>query len=155
MAIIFEPEGDILNSVHQTLVCPVNTEGVMGSGLALAMANRYKGLLFNYRKACRNSTLAIGNVWTYQHNSYQQILCFPTKEDWRNPSELPWIQTGLTYVAKNWRTLGIKSIVFPMIGCGKGGLDWKDVCPLIVKSLGHLPIPVIIIGPDPTVDTAE
>jgi O-acetyl-ADP-ribose deacetylase (regulator of RNase III) len=34
---------------------------------------------------------------------------------------------------------GITSIAVPPLGCGNGGLDWRDVRPLINDALGDLP----------------
>jgi O-acetyl-ADP-ribose deacetylase (regulator of RNase III) len=39
-----------------------------------------------------------------------------------------------------------KSIALPRLATGVGGLDWKDVKPLIEKHLGHLSIPVYVYG---------
>lgn len=39
---------------------------------------------------------------------------------------------------------GVKSLALPRVATGVGGLDWKDVKPLIEKHLGHLSIPVFV-----------
>jgi O-acetyl-ADP-ribose deacetylase (regulator of RNase III) len=38
----------------------------------------------------------------------------------------------------------IKSVALPRLATGVGGLDWKDVKPLIEKHLGHLPVPIYV-----------
>ena len=38
----------------------------------------------------------------------------------------------------------ITSLALPKLATGVGGLDWKDVHPLIVQHLGDLPIPIFI-----------
>ena len=38
----------------------------------------------------------------------------------------------------------IKSVAIPRLATGVGGLDWKEVKPLIEKHLGHLSIPVYV-----------
>jgi O-acetyl-ADP-ribose deacetylase (regulator of RNase III) len=38
----------------------------------------------------------------------------------------------------------LKSVALPRLATGVGGLEWKDVKPLIEKHLGHLPIPVYV-----------
>ena len=55
--------GDLLASPAQTLVNPVNTVGVMGAGLALAIAQAYPTILRPYGDACRTGALAIGRPW--------------------------------------------------------------------------------------------
>jgi O-acetyl-ADP-ribose deacetylase (regulator of RNase III) len=37
-----------------------------------------------------------------------------------------------------------KSVALPRLATGVGGLDWKDVKPLMEKHLGHLTIPVYV-----------
>jgi O-acetyl-ADP-ribose deacetylase (regulator of RNase III) len=39
---------------------------------------------------------------------------------------------------------GVHSLALPRIATGVGGLDWKDVQPLLVQHLGSLQIPVYV-----------
>ena len=85
------------------------------------------------------------------------ILNFATKEFWRNPSKLEWIERGLynftqkdyKFKDKNYKyynmgpdtwTLRMSSIAWPKLGCSNGGLKWEDVKPLMIKYLDPLPI---------------
>ena len=43
--------------------------------------------------------------------------------------------------------MGIKSIAFPALGCGNGGLDWNDVKPLMYEYLKDLDIEIKIYSP--------
>jgi O-acetyl-ADP-ribose deacetylase (regulator of RNase III) len=42
---------------------------------------------------------------------------------------------------------GITSIAVPPLGCGNGGLDWRDVRPLIDEALGDLPGVRVLVYP--------
>jgi len=42
---------------------------------------------------------------------------------------------------------GIRSIALPALGCGQGGLDWRDVQPLIESALHEVDARVIVYGP--------
>ena len=95
MTIYDETDKNILESDCQTLVCPVNVVGVMGKGLAKAMADEYPGLLHAYRQACKRGTLRVDTLWVYKMSEEKQILCFPTKEHWRWPSKLEWVDHNL------------------------------------------------------------
>lgn len=154
MPITFIPDGNILDTSLQTVVCPVNCVGVMGKGLALSMAKHYKGLLYNYRLACTTGDIAIVNnhptLWVYKGK--QQVLCFPTKDHYQNASQLCWIANGMDVLVKDYKTLNIKSIGIPMLGCGCGGLSWTEVCQTIVPKLEKLPIEIVIFGPDACVN---
>lgn len=146
--ITHKPAGDILKSRCQTLVCPVNTVGVMGAGLALAMNKHFKGLLYRYRLACRTGALSIDNLWIYTVNTHRQILCLATKVHWRDPSQVQWIDANLKQLSEDYQELNITSIAIPMLGCGLGGLKWKtEVRPLVYKHLEHLPITIEVYGP--------
>lgn len=78
----------------------------------------------------------------------EYIINFPTKQDWRNPSQLEWIAAGLddlkTYVTMD---LPIRSLAMPALGCANGKLSFKDVLSLIQTKLGDLTIPVIVFEP--------
>ena len=71
--------------------------------------------------------------YVYKNRSGKMILNFPTKDHWRSPSRLSYISDGLDWFVNNYEQHGIKSIVFPLLGCGNGGLTWDVVGPLIYE----------------------
>jgi O-acetyl-ADP-ribose deacetylase (regulator of RNase III) len=138
-------DGDIMLSECQTLTCPVNVVGVMGAGLAKTMAREYPGLLHAYRQACRSSKLKVTSLWVYKLPDGRQILCFPTKKHWKDPSRIEWVEHNLKLLSQSWEELNITSLAIPRLGCGLGGLDWdKEVLPLVYKYLDKIPIPVYV-----------
>lgn len=72
------------------------------------------------------------------------ILLFPTKEHWRRPSKLEYIEAGLVKFVQTYAEKNITSIAFPRLGCGNGELNWEDVRPLMEKYLNPLPIDIYI-----------
>lgn len=136
-------EGDIFNSPAQVIVNTVNTVGVMGKGLALSFKNRYPDMFERYKKVCEERKLQIGNLMLFYYPDHW-LLLFPTKENWRNPSKLEYIEKGLQKFVSTYVDKKINSIAFPKLGCGNGELDWNDVKPLMEKYLKNLPIPVYI-----------
>lgn len=150
--IVYEGVGDILKTDVQTLVCPVNTVGAMGAGLALAMRKRYAGLYQHYRHLCKTKRLRIGVCAIYKvPHSNQQILLFPTKGDWRKPSQVEYIEEALEYLMEHLGTFNIQDIAFPPVGCGYGNLDFsREVLPLLHRYLHDEPdIDVSILLPPP------
>ena len=137
-------DGDIFDVRAQTIVNPVNTMGVMGKGLALEFKNKYPEMFKSYHNICANHQFAIGQLMLF-HADDRWVLLFPTKENWRNPSRLEYIEAGLQKFVETYKRKGITSIAFPKLGCGNGGLDWDDVRQLMVKYLDPLPIPVFIV----------
>lgn len=135
---------NIFESNAQVLVNTVNTVGVMGKGLAKEFKRLYPDMFNQYQKYCENKKFSIGKLQIYKTVN-KWILNFPTKENWRNPSKLDYIEEGLKKFVANYEKLSIKSISFPMLGCGNGGLDWEsEVKPLMQKYLKNLPIDIFI-----------
>lgn len=145
MTIVYDGPGDILRCSADTLVAPVNTIGVMGNGLALAFKMRYAGLFPAYVRACRDHHFDKHGVFLWEYLPNRKILCLPTKRHFSKPSQLDWIELALQSLAQDWATLGIHSLALPMIGCGKGELEWDAVRPLIYRHLDQLPLEVSIL----------
>ena len=136
--ILREEVCDIFQAGSQVLVCPVNCVGVMGAGLAKSMSKRVPGLEGAYRRALQAGSLGLGKPWMYSDHGWN-ILCFATKDHWRNESDIDWIRSGLAYIKQHYVDLGIRSMAISPIGCGLGGLDWnKEVRPLVYEYLNPL-----------------
>jgi O-acetyl-ADP-ribose deacetylase (regulator of RNase III) len=133
----------LLESTAQTLVNTVNCVGVMGKGIAKDFKQREPDMFAAYKRICDKKLLEPGKLWLWRESS-QWVLNFPTKQHWRNPSKLEWIEAGLKKFVQNYQKLGITEISFPRLGCGNGGLDWNAVRPLMEKHLRALPIQVYI-----------
>ena len=116
----------IFESPARAICNPVNTVGVSGKGLALAFAKRYPASQGAYVRACRNGTLRTGTVLVVAE-SEPVIVYFPTKQHWRNPSTMEWIEAGLEDLAMKMEEMELESVAVPKLGCGLGGLDWKEV----------------------------
>lgn len=139
-------EGDLFDSRCQTLVCPVNTLGTMGKGLALTFKRRVRGLEVAYKEACRLKLLTTERVWLYRPMSGPQVLCVATKQEWWKPSKKEYIEASLMNLVERLDELQIESLAIPPVGCGLGQLDYvKCVKPLLMQYLDPLEIPVDIV----------
>ena len=136
-------EGNLFLSPAQTLVNTVNTVGVMGKGIALEFKNRYPLMFKSYKIECEQHHLVMGKLMLY-YEADHWILLFPTKEHWRKPSSLDYIEKGLKTFCHYYAEKGITSIAFPKLGCGNGELSWEKVKPLMEKYLCDLPIDIYI-----------
>ncbi len=144
-------EGDIFKSPAQVIVNTVNTVGVMGKGIALEFKKRYPDMFQAYRDICDRRKLKTGTLMLYYEPDHW-VLLFTTKENWRNPSRMEYIEAGLAKFCRTYAEKGITSVAFPKLGCGNGELNWSDVQPVMEKYLKDLPIDVYIYlgtGPDP------
>ena len=139
-------KGSIFDSDAQTLVNPVNAVGVSGAGLAKEFKKRLPNMHTAYARACEDGVCKVGIPWLWKGERW--VLCFPTKHHWREPSELDFIERGLIRFAFVYRHWELRSVAFPALGCGHGGLSWKDVQPLMFKHLERFDIPVEIYPPE-------
>lgn len=136
-------EQSVFNSPAEVITNTVNCEGFMGAGLALEVALRHPDLEADYQLRCKAGAVQIGRPYLYPVSDcpYRAVLNFPTKQHWRFPSRLAWIEQGLTYIASHYAKASppVTSLALPRLGCDKGGLDWQQVQPLIKKHLADLP----------------
>lgn len=133
----------LLSSNAQTVVNTVNCVGVMGKGIAAEFKNRYPTMFKIYKKLCDDKLLKPGKLWLWRGEA-QWVLNFPTKNHWRHPSKLEWIEAGLRKFVTEYEKRGVTEISFPRLGCGNGGLEWDDVRPLMESYLSSLPITVFV-----------
>ena len=133
--------GNLLEADTEALVNTVNTEGVMGKGIALQFKKKYPDMFEAYRRACKEGQVLPGRMHVYERREMinpRYIINFPTKRHWRSPSSIEDINDGLRALAEEIRERHIKSIALPSLGCGNGGLDWSEVLPAIRSALGDL-----------------
>lgn len=139
--------GNLFTSPAQVLVNTVNTQGVMGKGIALQFKQTFPDMFKDYQDLCECGKIDIGVLWIYK-TPHKWVLNFPTKKHWRNPSRVEFIETGLKKFSQRFSELGISSVAFPALGCGNGELDWENtVKPLMEKYLNKIPADVFVHPP--------
>lgn len=127
-------QGSLFDNLEAAcLVNPTNAKGVDGGGLALEFRRRFPANSTDYRR----SPPRAGSVFMTSDNlvpGRDQIVWianFSTKDDWRNPSRLEWIDSGLIDLKQQLLAKHIPSVAIPALGCGLGELPWGNVLALI------------------------
>lgn len=133
--------GNILSDEADVVVNTVNTQGVMGKGIALAFKKAFPANFKHYELEVKEGRAVVGRVIVHAtgltHPKY--IINFPTKKHWRHPSKMEYLEAGMQDLVKQLSTLtDAKSIALPPLGCGNGKLDWSDVKPLMLRYLEPL-----------------
>jgi O-acetyl-ADP-ribose deacetylase (regulator of RNase III) len=140
-------EGDLFKSGQQTIVNPINCRGKMGRGLALTYKKKFPAMNGDYEQRCSRNEVKVGEPYLWKESAALWILNFPTKDDWRHPSDISYIRSGLEYLASHATEWGIESLAIPALGCGLGELGWDKVRPLILEYMAPLGIPVKVYEP--------
>ncbi len=144
-------QGNLLDAPTEAVVNTVNTVGVMGKGIALMFKEAFPDNFRAYEEACKRKEIRVGHMFVTENlvlDGPRWIINFPSKKHWRQPSKLEWIVEGLEDLRKVVEEKGIRSIALPPLGCGNGGLDWKDVRPEIERALGQLSdVEVLVFEP--------
>lgn len=167
--------GDIFAEDVDALVAPVNCEGVMGRGLALQFKREFPDNFRKYSKKCKGEEIRPGNMFVFETSSNGQsaldletqsgnkfasetrrvadpkyIINFPTKRDWRRKSRMEDIESGLKSLVDEIQGRRIRSIAIPALGCGLGGLEWREVRERMeakLKPLAEDGVQIVIFAP--------
>jgi len=143
--------GDFFEFEADIRVNTVNCVGVMGAGVALAFKNRYPSMFAEYVDQCKSGRVRPGkpSVWHSSDTLLEdiEVVNFPTKDDWRKPSEYSYVESGLQWLSSYLKEKEGKIVTLPALGCGHGGLEWVKVKELIEKYLGDSPAKILVFEP--------
>jgi len=142
-------KGNIFTTNCHTIVNTINTVGVMGAGIAYEFKLRFPDMFKNYKYFCDNNQIDIGNLWIYKltkydNENYEYILNFPTKQHWKYPTKIEYLEKGLAKFIDTYKERGILSVAFPLLGANKGGLSEEQSITIMKKYLEKIDIPVEI-----------
>jgi O-acetyl-ADP-ribose deacetylase (regulator of RNase III) len=144
-------KGNLLEADVEALVNTVNCVGFMGKGIALQFKQAFPENFTAYQAACRGGEVVPGRMFVFDNSRLINplyIINFPTKRHWRGKSRMTDIQSGLKALTEEVRRLGVRSIAVPPLGCGLGGLDWREVRPMIEGAFAALPdVRVLLFEP--------
>jgi len=115
---------------------------IMGKGMALDAAMKFHSLPTELGRLVRE-TGNIPHLVLVQNGTKNRLLCsFPTKRGfvetkggrvpgWKLPSEMTLIKDSAIRLLRIANTTMAQDIYLPAVGCGLGGLEWKEVKALL------------------------
>jgi len=100
-------------------------DAVMGRGIAKQAADYFPTLAPDLGQKIRH----VGNhVFVFFD---LRVLTMPVKYHWKQPASWGLIRQSIEQLVVVVNSLGINSVAMPRPGCGNGGLQWRDVRPLL------------------------
>ncbi|CAI1931501.1 Macro domain [Serratia proteamaculans] len=143
--------GDFFDFDADVMINTVNCVGVMGAGVALAFKKRFPEMFNDYAEQCRLGIIRPGapSVWLQKDmiSKEIEIINFPTKNHWKNPSEYQYIDDGLEWLSNYLENKAGRVVTLPALGCGHGGLDWGRVRSMISEKLENSPAHIYVFEP--------
>ena len=100
-------------------------------------------MFLRYKELCGKKLIRPGILWLYKADN-KWILNFPTKDHWKNPSKIEYLESGLTKFLNTYKNKGITSIAFPLLGASNGGIDPDVSLEVMKKYLSQCDIEVEI-----------
>lgn len=132
--------GDVLDTPHKYICHQVNLQGVMGSGVAKHIKNKYPATYKTYYGVCShyNHKDLMGTVLFTQEGDNKTICNMFSQDEYGYDGALytsyDAFKSCLERI-KDYCPMG-SSIAFPWrIGCVRGGADWNKIKPMIEEVL--------------------
>ena len=139
--------GDLLGSKADIIGHQCNARGVMGSGVALAIKNRYPEVYQSYRKFFEEGKLKLGKVDFARTTDGNIVanMCGQDRygKDGKQYTDYEALEKCFDKTARYMKENGLTTIAFPYkIGCGTGGGDWDVVFGLIKEYFGDFTVEI-------------
>jgi O-acetyl-ADP-ribose deacetylase (regulator of RNase III) len=130
-------KGDLLDVNFGVIIHGCNSHGVMGSGVALAVKNKYPGAYELYREWCidsKDDPYFLGSVIVYEVNENLLVANMITQKDFgthKRQVNYGAIARGFDDLEEFYANMPELVFHFPKIGAGLGGGDWEVIAEII------------------------
>jgi len=130
-------KGDLLDVTSGIIIHGCNSHGVMGSGVALAVKNKYPGAYESYRNyidESKDDQDLLGSVIVYEVNDNLSVANMITQKDFgthKRQVNYGAIARGFDDLEEFYANAPGLVFHFPKIGAGLGGGDWEVIAEII------------------------
>ena len=159
-------EGNLFDEELDVLLNPVNCKGVSGAGLAKEFAKRFPLAQNEYERVSKlyahvpDLTGRVRKTKVFRpgdllqqtdedtlNNEIKTVVFFPTKNHYKNPSKMEYINSGTKTLVKLLSKDAFKGnrVGIPALGCGLGGLDRVEVSYLLYEGLKELDNEITVV----------
>lgn len=127
-------KGDLFESPIKVFIHGCNDQGVMASGFAAPLKNKFPEAYEVYRKEYETNGLGGGTIIPVETKG-KIIINMITQnfygKDGKRYAKYDWIADGFYQTNQLTKRLGIDTVAMPMIGAGLGGGDWNVISAII------------------------
>lgn len=147
---IKQVEGDILLTKAQAIAHGIAAMDPMNQGLARSLHEKYPSMHKDFHHWCHQHRPKPGEAGVWGGPDGVRIVNLITQDGGYGrgsrpePATLQHVNHALKALHKMVKKEKFTSIALPRLATGVGGLDWRDVEPLIKKHLGNLDVPVYV-----------
>lgn len=120
---------DVFLSPARVLVNPVNTVGVMGSGVSGEFKRFFPATFASYKRRCDAGKLEIGGLWL-RRDGMRDVLHLPIKSHWRSATKLEDVEICLQRLAGSIPRWALRSLALPAFAESELDFD-AQILPLI------------------------
>ncbi|MBS3167933.1 macro domain-containing protein [Candidatus Woesearchaeota archaeon] len=142
---ITEVTADILELKVNAIAHGCNTQGIMNAGLAKVLKERFPIMYKEYKAYCETEMFNPGDIHFYRNPKGPNIINIATQIELEKGARLDYIEEGLKKIEDSYSRWGINSLAVPRIGCGLGGLAWRDVRRVIYSIFGSSNLDVRVV----------
>jgi Predicted phosphatase homologous to the C-terminal domain of histone macroH2A1 len=142
MTKLIHRRGNIFDTDALAIGHGVNTQGVMGAGIAVQFKNRWPDMYHAYRRACLSGSFSGGQVLPWGVGEGRIVLNIASQEAPGANASYEFLFNGVSKSLPWLEAMGITTLALPRIGSGIGGLDQNIVEGLLLALAMHTPVDI-------------
>jgi O-acetyl-ADP-ribose deacetylase (regulator of RNase III) len=129
-------KGDLMDTDIRHIIHGCNAQGVMGSGVAKLIRDKYPSAYTDYNDVYNNTGLELGDIVFSAQNDGKIICNAITQKNFGRRDDTVYVSYwAIAEVFRKIDAFGIKEIAMPMIGAGLANGDWNVISAIIENTL--------------------
>lgn len=129
-------KGDLLQTEVKHIIHGCNSHGVMGSGVAKVLREKYPKAYQDYNDAYNSYGLALGDNIVSVQDDGKVIHNAITQKDYGRRDDRVYVSYwAIAEVFRKINSWGVKEVALPKIGAGLANGDWNVISAIIENTL--------------------